>query len=61
MLWRFEDSTGVWRTGKMNRFTDYGGTDVTYWFNDVKDDSLHLVSGLRLKAAYTITEDKNNE
>ena len=57
MLWRFEDATGVWRTGKMERFTDYGGTDVTYWFK-TPDGHLHLVSGARLKAAYTIPEDK---
>lgn len=56
MLWRFEDSAGVWRTGKMERFTDYGGTDVTYWFKDL-DGRLHLVSGARLKAAYTLREE----
>mgnify|MGYP003704343921 FL=1 len=60
MLWRFEDATGTWRTGKMDRFTDYGGTDVTYWFRDL-DNRLHLVSGSRLKAAYTIPEDANHE
>ena len=56
MLWRFEDAAGVWRTGKFDRFTDYGGTDVTYWFRDL-DNRLHLVSGSRLKAAYPIPED----
>jgi len=55
MLWRFEDSSGVWRTGKMDRFTDYGGTDVTYWFKD-QDGRIHLVSGARLKAAYPFPE-----
>ncbi len=55
MLWRFEDSSGVWRTGKMERFSDFGGTDVTYWFKD-QDGRIHLVSGARLKAAYTIPE-----
>jgi hypothetical protein len=57
MLWRFEDATGVWRTGRMQRFTDYGGTDVTYWFLD-EEERLHLVSGQRLKAAYTLAEAK---
>lgn len=57
MMWRFQDSTGVWRTGKLERFTDRGGTDVTYWFEDTTG-RLHLVSGARLKAAHTIPEDK---
>jgi hypothetical protein len=55
MLWRFQDTAGVWRVGKMDRFTDYGGTDVTYWFRD-QHGNIHLVSGARLKAAHPITE-----
>ena len=60
MLWRFEDATGVWRTGKFDRFTDYGGTDVTYWFRDL-DNRLHLVSGSRLKAAHPIVEIREED
>ena len=44
----------------MERFSDFGGTDVTYWFRDI-DNRIHLVSGSRLKAAYTISEDSINE
>lgn len=59
MLWRFQDSAGIWRVGKMDRFTDYGGTDVTYWFRD-QHGNIHLVSGARLKAASPIPEDAAN-
>jgi hypothetical protein len=54
--WKFEDARGVERVGVLDRFTDYGGTDVTYWFKDSTDNTLHLVSGARLKNAQRIWE-----
>lgn len=54
--WKFEDARGVERIGVMDRFTDRGGTDVTYWFMDIVDNTLHLVSGARLKNATRIWE-----
>jgi hypothetical protein len=49
--WQFADARGVTRRGHFAHFTDFGGTDVTYYFRDCADGSLHLVSGSRLKAA----------
>lgn len=54
MQWRFLDQMGQWREGSFERFSDYGGTDVTYWFRDTTDNSLHLVSGQHLKQSYPI-------
>jgi hypothetical protein len=51
--WRYKDATGVEREGIFVHFTDFGGTDVTYYFRRA-DNTLDLVSGSRLKAATRI-------
>jgi hypothetical protein len=48
--WRYTDAAGVDRTGAMEGFSDFGGTDVTYRFRQ-DNGALDLVSGSRLKAA----------
>jgi hypothetical protein len=49
--WAYQDAAGVDHIGYMERFNDYGGTDVTYWFRDRETGELSLCSGARLKAA----------
>ena len=49
--WLFRDYSGKMRVGTFQKFSDFGGTDVTYWFLDTTDGSTHLVSGQRLKEA----------
>ena len=51
--WKYEDSTGVEREGIFEKFTDHGGTDITYFFRR-DDGKLDLVSGSRLKKASRI-------
>ena len=64
-VWQYEDATGVTRKGAMIKFSDFGGTDVTYWFHRLDEEgkpivhdnggiTLDLVSGARLKAATRI-------
>jgi len=52
--WEYEDSTGVKRIGILDKFSDKGGTDITYFFKRVKDGRLDVVSGSRLKNAKVI-------
>lgn len=54
--WIFRDRYDQLRVGAFQRFSDHGGTDVTYWFLDTTDGSLHLVSGQRLKEAKPLHE-----
>ena len=49
--WQYQDARGVTHTGYLERFSDHGGTDVTYWFRDHVTGALDLVSGSRLRAA----------
>ncbi len=51
--WKYEDAAGVEREGTFEKFTDLGGTDVTYFFRR-DDGKLDLVSGSRLKRAERI-------
>lgn len=64
-VWQYEDATGIVRKGAMIKFSDFGGTDVTYWFHRLDQEgkpivhdnggiTLDLVSGARLKAATRI-------
>jgi hypothetical protein len=50
-LWQYETASGVLTTGHFAHFTDYGGTDVTYYFRSCETGELDLVSGARLKRA----------
>ncbi len=52
--WQYEDARGTQHTGYMERFSDHGGNDVTYWFRDQETGALDLVSGSRLRAAKVI-------
>ena len=52
--WEYEDATGVKRIGILDKFSDRGGTDVTYFFKRVKDGRLDVVSGSRLKNAKVV-------
>jgi hypothetical protein len=52
-VWQYKDARGVDCTGVMEKFTDFGGTDITYWFRR-EDGTLDLVSGQRLKDAKRI-------
>lgn len=49
--WKYQDSRGVWQTGEFLKFSDKGGTDITYFFKRDKTGETDLVSGSRLKKA----------
>ncbi len=49
--WRYFDSRGVEHFGWVEKTSDRGGTDVTYFFKDEKTDELSVVSGSLLKKA----------
>ena len=49
--WSYQDERGIDHVGYMERFSDHGGTDVTYWFRDHITGELSLCSGTRLKSA----------
>ena len=55
-VWQFVDRYGTTRQGYFTGFTDYGGTDVSYHFRDVTDDSFHIVSGQRLKNSFPVRQ-----
>jgi len=59
-LWRIVDSMGQERTARFVGYSDFGGTDVPYYFRDTTDDSFHIVSGQRLKQSHPIysTQEK---
>lgn len=52
--WEYYDSRGVKHYGWVEKFSDKGGTDVTYFFKDEKTDELSVVSGSVLKKANRI-------
>jgi hypothetical protein len=52
--WQYQDALGREHVGYMERYSDHGETDVTYWFRDAKTGALDLISGARLKAAKVI-------
>jgi hypothetical protein len=64
-VWQYKDATGVERKGAMLRYSDFGGTDVTYWFHRLNENGVPIVhenggitmdgvSGARLKEAKRI-------
>jgi hypothetical protein len=59
--WKIVDSTGQVRVARMVGFSDFGGTDVPYYFRDLTDDSFHVVSGERLKQSHPIYNIQENE
>jgi hypothetical protein len=56
--WTYKDATGVQREGTFEKYTDHGGSDITYFFRR-DDNTLDLVSGSRLKEARNITREMN--
>ena len=62
-VWEYTTATGATARGIFLRYSDRGGTDVTYWFHRLADDGvtpitydnggtlIDGVSGARLKAA----------
>jgi hypothetical protein len=52
--WEYQDAIGRTHQGYMEKYTDFSGTDITYWFRDATTGELDLVSGSRLKAAKVI-------
>jgi len=61
-VWAYPDRADVTRYGVFARFSDFGGTDVSYYFHRLGDDGrvieyenggrcLDVVSGARLKTA----------
>ena len=55
--WEYEDATGTKRIGVLDKFSDKGGSDITYFFKRVKDGKLDVVSGSRLKKAKIVREE----
>ena len=55
-LWEYEDGRGVITRGHFERFSDRGGSDVTYFFRSCEDGTLSVVSGSRLQRARRIWE-----
>jgi len=55
-IWQFEDRTGIQRRGYFIGYSDFGGTDVSYHFRDINDESFHIVSGQRLKDAFLVRQ-----
>lgn len=51
-IWKIIDSLGNTRTARFVGFSDFGGTDVSYHFRDVTDDSYHIVRGQHLKQSH---------
>jgi hypothetical protein len=49
--WKYFDSRGVEHFGWVEKTSDRGGTDVTYFFRDEKTNELSVVSGSVLKKA----------
>jgi hypothetical protein len=47
--WTWEDACGVRHEGYMQTFTDFGGTDVTYYMRRDPSGELDCVSGQRCK------------
>jgi hypothetical protein len=53
-VWEYEDARGVTHRGYLERYNDFGGTDITYWFRDHATGALDGVSGDRLRRARVI-------
>jgi hypothetical protein len=52
--WEYYDNRGVKHYGWVEKFSDRGGTDVTYFFRDEKTNELSVVSGSNLKKSKRI-------
>lgn len=52
--WEYYDSLDRKHYGWIEKTSDKGGTDVTYFFRDEKSNELSVVSGSRLKKAKRI-------
>lgn len=48
-LWRYKDNLGIERTGRVVKTSDYGGTDVTYFFRRADSGQLDVLSGPYIK------------
>lgn len=53
--WRYKDSVGVDHEGNFEKFSDHGGSDITYYFRR-DDGTLDLVSGSRLREAHSLLQ-----
>lgn len=65
-VWEYTTAAGITARGIFLRYSDRGGTDVTYWFHRLAADGLtpivyenggeqiDLVNGARLKAAQRV-------
>lgn len=58
-VWEYRDARGLLQRGNMERFIDYGGTDVTYFFRRRHTGELDVVSGSRLREARRVFETDN--
>ena len=47
--WAWQDARGLWFEGYMERFSDRGGTDVTYFMRRDPTGELDCISGQRCK------------
>ena len=47
--WSYVDSLGVKHKGYMEKFSDRGGTDITYFMIDGKTGQLSVISGSLIK------------
>jgi hypothetical protein len=54
--WEYETSAGVTVRGRVEKTSDRGGTDVTYFMRRTTGE-LDVLSGSRLKAARIIREE----
>jgi len=52
--WEYYDSRGSKHYGWVEKTSDKGGTDVTYFFRDEKTNELSVVSGSNLKKSKRI-------
>lgn len=53
MKWHYPDGRGVWQTGTVEKTSDRGGSDVTYFFRG-DDGSLTVRSGVSLTDAHAV-------
>ena len=47
--WEYYDSRGIKHLGTMQKFSDKGGTDITYFMIDDKTGELSVLSGSLIK------------
>ena len=48
MKWKYKDNRGIWQTGTLEKVSDLGGTDVTYFFKN-ESGILDVIPGPKLK------------